>query len=162
MKQKTKKVLIWTLKRIPFFTFMLVCSFLLPYIIGASTIAFVSFMRNPVKQFSVAEVNVARAKEVEEMPIRLWALNYAYEQGLEVNKFDCVVNAESRWNENAYNINKNGTVDLGLMQWNSQHIKSGFISLECVSEPKCAVKRAVEKIKADKGYKAWYGVKNCN
>ena len=110
--------------------------------------------------YPIAGVNVARA-EVSDMPLRLWAMNYANDNKIDPIKFDCLINGESRWNVNAYNINKNGSVDLGLLQWNTQHIKSGYISLECVSDPICAVKRAIEKIKKDGNMNAWVAAKSC-
>ena len=111
--------------------------------------------------YFVSPVSVARAEAEKEMPIRLFAMNLAYENGIDPNLMDCVLKNESGYNPNAYNVNKNGTVDLGIAQWSSQHIKSGFISLECVSSPTCAIKRMVEKVKADKGFKAWLAVSKC-
>ena len=112
--------------------------------------------------YEIPGVSVARADEVSDMPLRLWAMNYAYENGIDPIKFDCVIKAESQWNENAYNVNKNGSFDLGIAQWNSQHIKSGYIKLACVADPTCAIKKMIEKVKKDKGFKAWVASSKCN
>ena len=111
--------------------------------------------------YEIPGINVARADEVSDMPLRLWAMNYAYENGIDPIKFDCVIKGESNWNENAYNVNKNGSFDLGIAQWNSQHIKSGFIKLACVADATCSIKKMIEKVKKDKGFKAWVASNKC-
>lgn len=122
-----------------------------------------NFVSDPLNQGKVimATVNVARAEIIEEMPLRLWAMNYAFEQGVDADTLDCVIEHESNWNVNAYHINTNGSVDLGVAQWNTQHIKSGFITLECAGDARCALKAMIKKVKADKGFKSWYAVSNC-
>lgn len=70
-----------------------------------------------------------------------------------------VIWGESRGDRNAYNVNKNGTIDVGIWQINSIHIKSGSITLECASEIRCATKWAIEKRLHDGNWQAWYAAR---
>jgi len=161
IKRELKKVLIWTIKKIPLMCFIGVMSFTIDYAIIKSTLVITDFFNDPAHQFTVAEVSVARASMEEEMPIKLWILNEAYKEDLDVEKVECILKNESNFNVNAININKN-SADLGIFQWNTMHIKSGFISLSCVADYKCSFRKFAEKVKKDGNYSAWLAVSKCN
>lgn len=156
IKQLCVKTLKWSAKRIPIMCFCFIVAVALDYSIIKSTM----FILNPVPFEPIVGISVARAAEEKEVPLRLWAMNEAFENQLNPDTFDCVIKNESGWSTEKHPVNKNGSVDLGIAQWNSQHVESGFISLECVSTPKCAIKRMIKKIKADKGYGAWFAYDN--
>jgi hypothetical protein len=149
MKNKLKKLVVW-------FSVLFSASCLLLGVVYGVSKASLDLADYLFPEYVVPGVSVVRAEEVSDMPLRLWAMNEAFDNSLNPDTFDCVIKNESGYNPNAYNVNKGGTVDFGLCEWNSQHIKSGFISLECASSPTCCVKRMIEKVKADKGYGAWY------
>jgi hypothetical protein len=151
MKTKTKQMLFKTLKQVPMICFIVVSAFTFDYLVGSATVAFVSFMRNPVKQYSLAEVNVARAEE-QEMPIRLYVLQELYKAGIDVDKADKIIECESHYNENAININRDKTFDAGIWQINSIHKD---ITLKDKIDYKESTKWAINKIKRDGGFNAW-------
>lgn len=152
MKSKQKKVLIWTIKKIPLICFIVISSFSLDYVIGKCTIEFITFMDNPVHQYSIAEVKVARADEIKEIPMRLWVLNAFNEAGLDVNKADRIIECESHYNENAINFNSNKSFDAGIFQLNSVHKD---ITLKDKIDYKTATAYVIKKVKRDKGWSAW-------
>ena len=60
---------------------------------------------------------------------------------------------ESSLNKDAINVNRNGTVDLGLYQWNSVHF-NGKITPVCALDVYCATRKTVAEIKA--GHLNWW------
>jgi len=116
----------------------------------------VSYIGGDVGDY-VWAINVPRAKA--EMPMKEWVLKQFADNGINTDVADCVIQRESQWNDQA--ISKTKT-DYGLMQWHYQHIESGFIDFKCVYSYECAVKRAIEKIKKDKGFSAWFGYRDAN
>jgi hypothetical protein len=99
------------------------------------------------------------AKAVTDSPIKQYAVEKALENKLDPLELIAVLQEESGFNENAYNINTNGTVDLGIAQWNSIHIKSGFITIECAGNAKCSINKMIEKRIKDGNYSAWYAAR---
>jgi hypothetical protein len=65
-----------------------------------------------------------------------------------------VVQAESRWNKDAWNCNTNGTLDAGLYQHNSVH----KIPLSCLTDIECSTKEAI-KLYREQGWTPWVGAK---
>ena len=59
---------------------------------------------------------------------------------------------ESGWRSNATHRNKNGTIDKGLWQLNSQYHTND----KCSFNPECSTKKAVELYKKY-GWRLWYG-----
>jgi hypothetical protein len=102
--------------------------------------------------YELPGINVAHAETVKEIPIRLWVLNEFYEAGLNVDTADRIISCESKFNVNAINVNKNGTVDAGIFQINSIHKD---ITLQDKIDYKKATAWAIKKIKHDKGWSAW-------
>ena len=104
-------------------------------------------------------INVPRAKAEEELPMKEWVLKQFADNGINTEVADCVITRESQWNDQH---KPSATNDYGLMQWNVQHIDSGLITMSCVYDYKCAVSKAIEKIKKDKGFSAWFGYRDAN
>lgn len=99
------------------------------------------------------------AKAVTDSPIKQYVIEKALENKLDPLELIAVIQGESGFNENAYNINTNGTVDLGIAQWNSIHIKSGFITIKCAGDTKCSIDKMIEKRIKDGNYSAWYAAR---
>jgi hypothetical protein len=87
--------------------------------------------------------------------VHLTPQEYIYQEavkaGLDPVKLLLIVNCESRFNRYAINVNKNGTTDSSYWQINSIH----KVPKECMYNLICSTKWSIEKIKKDKGYKAW-------
>lgn len=70
---------------------------------------------------------------------------------------DVLVNlakCESGLNKEAVHVNTNGTVDLGIFQWNSVHYSKDDMSATCALDVYCSARRANEEIK--KGHLNWW------
>ena len=65
-----------------------------------------------------------------------------------------VMQCESRNDNNKWNVNTNGSIDLGYYMINSLHIKSGSISLKDATDPVAATKWAINLWKHS-GWKPW-------
>jgi hypothetical protein len=117
----------------------------------------VSYIGGDVGDY-VWAINVPRVKAEEKLPMKEWVLKQFADNGINTEVADCVIQRESLWNPDI--VSK--TYDFGLMAWNIQHVKSGYISLECTGNYKCAVSKAIEKIKKDKGFSAWFGYRDAN
>lgn len=111
-----------------------------------------NFVSNPVDYQPIVGINIARAAVEEEMPIRLYVLNEFYKAGLNVDSADRIISCESKFNVNAINVNKNGTIDAGIFQINSIHKD---ITLQDRIDYKKATAWAIKKIKHDGGWQAW-------
>lgn len=114
-------------------------------------------LENDLRMINDKKINFAFAKQ-EEPEMKEWVLNEVAMAGLDVEEIDCLIKNESGWNNWAYNINTNGTTDMGLWMWNSIHKNN--VSVECRFDYKCATKKAIEKILHDGNYGAWYGYRN--
>lgn len=102
---------------------------------------------------------IAKA-EVKEPTMREWVKAEIEKAGLNWKEAECLIQNESGWDNWKYGINKNGSTDMGLWQWNSIHKDN--VSVECRWDYKCATKKAIEKRLHDGNWSAWYGwVYNC-
>lgn len=102
---------------------------------------------NPVKQVYAESVSCENPKGYLEC--QAYAGKITWEQHDRISK---IINCESRWNPDAYHVNKNGTVDLGLVQINSIHKN---ISNHDKLDFKKAIDWMIAKINKDGGYGAW-------
>jgi len=118
-------------------------------------------------QWEAPEINIYQPKiesELEiypkEEPMKEWVLKTVYEAGLNPEEIDCLIENESGWNDYAYNVNwHNGTTDMGLWMINSIH--KGTIDVRDRLDYKKATYWAIDKIKRDGNYNAWYGYSKC-
>ena len=69
-----------------------------------------------------------------------------------------VIQAESTWQQEAWNCNTNQTLDIGLYQLNLYYHD---ISPACAIDLKCSTKEAI-KIWKEQGWTPWYGAKKLN
>ena len=113
------------------------------------------FVLDPIKYEPIAEITIAREVKAEtpEEDIKDWILD-EWEKVGQRDEANAIITCESRWNLNAFNINSNGTIDLGLYQFNSLHLKSGLIDLKCLGDFKCQTKKAIEMWQK-KGWTPW-------
>lgn len=114
------------------------------------------FTQDPLKQFEMAEVNIIKEVKAEtpEEDMREWILD-EWERVGQRDNANAIITCESHFNNNAFNINANGTIDLGVYQFNSLHIKSGWINLDEIGDYKKSTKKAIEMWKK-KGWSPWY------
>ncbi len=99
------------------------------------------------------------AEQITKDPVKQYVVNQAIANNLDPLELIAVIQGESGFNPNAYNVNTNGTVDLGIAQWNSIHIKSGFITVECAGNAECAIDKMIAKRLKDGNYSAWYAAR---
>ncbi|HSA07647.1 MAG TPA: transglycosylase SLT domain-containing protein [Candidatus Gastranaerophilales bacterium] len=71
--------------------------------------------------------------------------------GLDSDRAVKIAELESRFNLDAYNINRNGSNDMGLWQINSIH----KLSDDCRTDLKCSTEWAIQKVKIDGNFSAW-------
>lgn len=115
-------------------------------------------------QYAMAEVNYnsprATTTASPEENIKEWVKAQTLAAGLKWEDVECLIRNESGWRPMAYHINAGGSsLDRGLFMWNDRW--NTHISNECAFDWKCSTIEALKKIKADGGYRAWYGTKNC-
>jgi hypothetical protein len=116
-----------------------------------------TFISNPLNVEDVhAQVNVPN--KTKEPTMKEWVLTQVEEAGLDRWEADRIVNGESGWNNWAYNINSNGTTDLGLWQINSIHKKT--ISVEDRFDYKESTKWAINKRLHDGNWCAWVAARH--
>jgi len=128
------------------------------FIIGVGIIGY--SIKQVEADIKPTEIAIYKQKEkVKEPSMREWVLNRFKEEGLNVSLIECIIQNESGWDNWKYNINTNGSTDMGLFQINSIHKKTA--SVECRWDYKCSTEWAIKKIKRDGNYSAWYGIKNC-
>jgi hypothetical protein len=107
------------------------------------------------------ELKIETVDKVEkELSIKDYVKQEVEKAGLNWNEVECLVAHESGWDNWKYNINNNGTTDMGLWQINSIH--KANVSVECRWDYKCSTKWAIEKRLHDGNWNAWYGyLNNC-
>lgn len=110
--------------------------------------------------YPIAEVTVPRAKAETELSMRDYVLMEWGKVGQRKNA-EAIIDCESHFNNNTFNINSNKTIDLGLYQFNSVHIKSGLITLEEIGDYKKSTKKAIEMWQK-KGWSPWVCAKLLN
>ena len=122
-----------------------------------------NFLFDPAGKFvygQLAEVKFAKAETIKEVPMKLWILQTINDAGLDINKVECLINHEGGFNDNAFHINTNNTIDVGVYEFNSVHLKN--ISLKCMADYKCATKEFIKMVKKNGNLNAWNGYKsNC-
>ena len=157
---------IWDRKKLVFIIIMFVV------MIASSSIGIASQI-NSYEQEDTYKINgqkkvqkVVKQEKDKELSVKEYVKQEIEKAGLNWKVAECVISRESNFNPNAIGETK----DYGLMQYNIQHIKSGFISLECAGNVECSLKKAIEKVKKDgqwcgektgKGC-TWYGYRDAN
>jgi hypothetical protein len=119
------------------------------------SIVIIRFVNNPVNYEPTVGINIARAEEEKEMPMKLWVLNEVYKAGLNPNEAECIIQKESGWKDDAIGATK----DYGLWQINIQHKKT--ISLRDMFDYKEATEWSIAKRLHDGNWNAWYGWAKC-
>jgi hypothetical protein len=104
-------------------------------------------------------VNVPRKGVEAEPTMREWVKSEVEKAGLDFETADCIIQNESGWDNWVYNINNNGSTDMGLWQINSIHKKTA--SVECRWDYKCATDWAIQKRLNDGNWNAWYAYDRC-
>ena len=99
---------------------------------------------------------LASIQAPEEMSMKEWIKWRVTSEGIDWDKFDCMVRHESNYNQYAINKNTNGTYDIGYLQINELH----KLPREVAFDYKGATEWAINKIKHDGNYMAWYGYRN--
>lgn len=64
-----------------------------------------------------------------------------------------IIDCESNFDQYAINVNKDGSIDRGLLQFNSRWYK--HISSECAFNPACAVNEAITVINKNGNFEQW-------
>lgn len=90
---------------------------------------------------------------VEPYDMKDWVL-WRWEKEGQREMANKIITCESNWSMNATNINTNKTFDFSLYQWNSIHIKSGFMTAECLGSYKCQTEKAIQMWKKQ-GWRPW-------
>ena len=88
----------------------------------------------------------------KELSMQEYVLNEVEKAGL--NKYEAyiIINCESRWDSNRFNVNSNKTIDLGLWQINTIHKNISNIDK---MDYKKATAWSIEKRIKDGNWKAW-------
>ena len=98
---------------------------------------------------------VQRVTASAEQSVRDYVLDEVSKAGIDPYEAYAIINCESRWNTQAYNINvgKNGhkSLDMGLWMLNGQYQK---VTPECAFDHVCSTSYAIELIKKQ-GFKPW-------
>jgi len=118
-----------------------------------------SDIMSPLYAKTTVEKTVIVATETEPEDPDAWVAWRIAKAGLNPLEAMVINWGESRGNDNAYNINNNGTIDLGRWQVNSIHIKAGTITIECAGNYKCATEWAIAKRLNDGNWSAWYATR---
>jgi hypothetical protein len=119
------------------------------------------FFENPAKMIvDTTPVPKASNLTLKTPPtMREWVEAEVKNAGLDFGEVDCIIQNESNWNNWRYNINKNGSTDMGLWQINSIH--KNTCSVECRWDYKCSTHWAIQKRLNDGNWNAWYGYDKC-
>ncbi len=87
--------------------------------------------------------------------IQISVKDYAWEQskkaGLDPVHFVMIIECESGWKSDAVNVNRNGTYDIGLVQWNSIH----KIGIQDKLDPYKSIDLMISYRLKSGSYKAW-------
>ena len=107
-----------------------------------------------------ARNNFLPSNDDKVLTMREWVLNEWDKVGQRETAYK-IITCESNWKINAVNGNTNKTSDLSLYQFNTIHVKSGFIDLKCLSDYKCQTFKAIEMWKKQ-GWTPWVCLKYVN
>jgi hypothetical protein len=115
---------------------------------------------------TIREVIVEKS-EIDDQ--QAWAAKRISEAGLKPIEGMVTIWGESRGKQNAFNVNNNGSIDLGPWQINSIHYGKEYkhwqtretmiLTIACVGDYKCATDWAISKRLADGNWSTWYGAK---
>jgi hypothetical protein len=100
-----------------------------------------------------------QAEHATKLTDKEYVLDQVRINGLNPDEADCIISHESGWNKDAWNVNSNGSVDLGIWQLNSVHFKN--IKPSQAFDVVQATRFAIMKRIADGNWNAWYGAKSC-
>ncbi len=104
-----------------------------------------------------ADYRKPEVEKVKEPTMQEWVMAEVRNAGLSEYEAWAIINTESHWNDQAIGVNNNKTVDLGIWQGNSIHIKSGATTAKCLLDYKCSTKWAIAKRLKDQNWSAWVG-----
>jgi hypothetical protein len=155
MKINTKLIKEATIKTLGYLTLLFIISFSLDFIILKYTVWNLQLSHKylGVEAYAMTSVNVPHIVRAKDENPKEWILNEWAKVGQRDNA-EKIINCESGFDNNRVNINTNKTADLSVYQWNTLHLKSGFITLKCLSDYKCSTYKAVELWRKS-GFKPW-------
>lgn len=96
---------------------------------------------------------VEAKEEVIEPTMEEWVMAEIKKAKIDEKKAYAIISCESKWNESAYNINKNKTIDAGIWQINSIHYNKDFTIKDALDYKK-ATHWAIAKIEKQ-GFEPW-------
>jgi hypothetical protein len=133
-----------------FYAFMLASAGVIYFIGYPNTLQVLSqiIYREPRVYHVVEKVEAAYEPEIGTED---WIRAEWLKAGADWNKVWAIIQCESRWNSDAYNVNTNGTVDSGLYQINSIH----KAPLSCSINTVCSTEWAIKKWQRDGDFNAW-------
>lgn len=111
---------------------------------------------------------VVHAEPLPVLSTRDTILKMVEDAGLSTYEAAVIINGESAWNDcsgkkiAAFNINTNGTIDVGYWRINSIHMRptaKHYISLQDACDPIKSTQWAIEKRKSDGNWSAWVAAK---
>lgn len=113
------------------------------------------FLGNRTSKVEVKDVVVKEVK-AQEIPVveKIWALLDTYNLTLS-EKIDTMVilKCESHYDSYAINVNKDGSLDLGVAQFNGKHHPE--VSRSCAFNIECAIKEMMRIYKKDGNFNQW-------
>lgn len=108
-----------------------------------------------ISLFLYCHLNFCKSDIIKEIPInpRIVIQQEAYEAKFgDLRLLEAIVECESNFDSKAVKINRNGTMDRGLWQWNDYWHSE--ISDKCAFDQRCSTKEAIKLIKND-GINQW-------
>ena len=123
-----------------------------PIVYGRNSQATLANIGNALNKANTAVQDVTADINPTIDQIKGYVLAEAKKAGLNTREVSSIVNCESRWDDQAYNKNYNGSIDLGLWQINSIHKD---ISSADKLDYKAATKWAIAKRLSDGNWSAW-------
>lgn len=105
------------------------------------------------KELQIQPVFAQELREVKRPDITTYAFEQAKKAGLNPVDIIRIIQCESGFKPNALNGNKNGSVDVGIAQWNLRahpHIK-----IETALDPYASVDLMIKERLHDKNWSAW-------
>ncbi len=128
-----------------------------PIILVSSIGLNISSCGSDTSQVSEVQGTIA-GRKMSESEVRMVIINAGFPSTV-INKMVCTAWYESNWHTASYNTNRNGSVDIGLLQINSIHWKGcGATRTSLISPPTNAA--CGRKIFQTQGLSAWYAYRN--
>lgn len=147
---------------------------LMAFNIGISGILIAEYVTNHrplVEAVYASDVSVPKKAVEKEKPMQEWILDQVAKAGLNTYEAAVIIQGESSWIDckdttiPPFNINTNGTIDVGIWRINSIHMnerakKEGrYISLADACDYKKATEWAIRKRLHDGNWSAWVAAK---